>query len=125
MPIYVYRCNACQCEYEIKQGMTDKPIKKCPSCKKNKCERLICEPTIIDLTPKTIGGLADKNTREMGQYARDAKQEQAEKDKEAALKQMGKPVKKPFYKQPGAATTREIQKMSPEKRKKYIFEGKK
>lgn len=41
MPIYEYQCQGCNYVFEEMQGFKDKPIKKCPSCKKNKAKRLI------------------------------------------------------------------------------------
>ena len=41
MPIYEYECKACGLFFEELQGFNDKPIKKCPECKKNKVEKLI------------------------------------------------------------------------------------
>ncbi len=41
MPIYEYECKACGLYFEELQGFNDKPIKKCPECKKNKVEKLI------------------------------------------------------------------------------------
>ena len=41
MPTYDYRCDACSHEFEEFQSMMDKPLKKCPKCKKSKLKRLI------------------------------------------------------------------------------------
>lgn len=41
MPIYEYQCQGCSYVFEEMQGFKDKPIKQCPSCKKNKAKRLI------------------------------------------------------------------------------------
>lgn len=41
MPTYDYECLACGHSFELFQKMTDKPIKTCPKCKKNKAKRLI------------------------------------------------------------------------------------
>jgi putative FmdB family regulatory protein len=41
MPTYEYRCDACGHELEEFQSMSAKPLKKCPSCGKNKLVRLI------------------------------------------------------------------------------------
>jgi putative FmdB family regulatory protein len=41
MPTYDYRCDACNHEFEEFQSMLDKPLKKCPKCKKSKLRRLI------------------------------------------------------------------------------------
>lgn len=41
MPTYDYVCNACGHRFEEMQAMSAEPLKKCPSCKKAKLERLI------------------------------------------------------------------------------------
>ena len=41
VPTYDYRCDACSYEFEEFQYIKDKPLKKCPKCKKNKLRRLI------------------------------------------------------------------------------------
>lgn len=41
MPTYEYQCEACEHAFEIFQSMTEPKKRKCPSCGKNKLERLI------------------------------------------------------------------------------------
>ncbi|MBI3410501.1 MAG: zinc ribbon domain-containing protein [Planctomycetes bacterium] len=41
MPTYDYQCDACNHTFEEFQSMMDKPLKKCPKCKKSKLRRLI------------------------------------------------------------------------------------
>lgn len=41
MPTYDYTCDACQHAWEEFQSIKAEPIKKCPTCKKNKARRLI------------------------------------------------------------------------------------
>jgi putative FmdB family regulatory protein len=41
MPTYDYRCAACGHALEIFHGISEKPRKTCPKCKKPKLERLI------------------------------------------------------------------------------------
>lgn len=41
MPTYDYTCNACNHSFELYQHITDKPIKKCPSCGKLHAQRMI------------------------------------------------------------------------------------
>lgn len=41
MPTYEYECEACGHTFEEFQSMSAKPLKKCPSCAKNKLIRLI------------------------------------------------------------------------------------
>jgi putative FmdB family regulatory protein len=40
MPTYEYECDACQHKFEELQSITEKPLKKCPKCKKSKLRRL-------------------------------------------------------------------------------------
>lgn len=40
MPTYDYECDACGHRYELFQSIKDEPVKKCPSCKKNRARRL-------------------------------------------------------------------------------------
>jgi putative FmdB family regulatory protein len=41
MPTYDYKCDACGNQFERFQSVTAAPIRKCPSCGKNKVRRLI------------------------------------------------------------------------------------
>lgn len=41
MPIYEYRCAACEHELEALQKMSDEPLKTCPACEKDELTKLI------------------------------------------------------------------------------------
>ena len=41
MPTYDYRCSACGHQLEIFHGITEKPRRTCPKCRKRTFERLI------------------------------------------------------------------------------------
>lgn len=41
MPIYEYRCGGCGHEFEEWQKINDEPVKKCPSCRGRRVERLV------------------------------------------------------------------------------------
>lgn len=41
MPTYSYQCDACGHEFDKEQRITEKPVKKCPKCKKLKARRMI------------------------------------------------------------------------------------
>jgi len=41
MPIYEYRCGGCGHEFEEWQKIHDEPVKKCPSCRGRRVERLV------------------------------------------------------------------------------------
>ncbi|MGH1538601.1 MAG: FmdB family zinc ribbon protein [Gammaproteobacteria bacterium] len=45
MPIYEYQCQACEAVVEELQKISDKPLKKCPECGKNKLEKLVSAPS--------------------------------------------------------------------------------
>ena len=45
MPIYEYRCKACEHETEALQKMSDKPLRKCPACGRLQLQRLISAPS--------------------------------------------------------------------------------
>ena len=40
MPTYEYVCDACSHAFDEFQSMSDKPLRKCPECKKSKLRRL-------------------------------------------------------------------------------------
>jgi putative FmdB family regulatory protein len=40
MPTYEYQCDACQHNFDEFQSINDKPLKKCPRCKKSKLRRV-------------------------------------------------------------------------------------
>jgi len=45
MPIYEYRCKACDHELEALQKMSDKPLRKCPECGRLQLQRLVSAPS--------------------------------------------------------------------------------
>jgi putative FmdB family regulatory protein len=44
MPFYEYQCPHCGYDDEVLQKISDKPLKKCPSCGKNGLKKLISAP---------------------------------------------------------------------------------
>jgi len=44
MPFYEYECSACKFYVEALQKISDPPIKKCPSCKKQTMKKLVSAP---------------------------------------------------------------------------------
>src|SRR5579884_2069403 len=44
MPIYEYQCEQCRYYVEVMQKISDKPLRKCPSCGKNALTKLISAP---------------------------------------------------------------------------------
>ena len=46
MALYEYECQRCGHKFEIKQGIHDNPITRCPNCE-GKVKRLIYSPQVI------------------------------------------------------------------------------
>jgi putative FmdB family regulatory protein len=44
MPFYEYECGSCKFYTEVLQKISDKPLRKCPSCGASKFKRLISAP---------------------------------------------------------------------------------
>jgi putative FmdB family regulatory protein len=40
MPTYEYQCDACGHNFDEFQGINDKPLRKCPKCRKSKLRRV-------------------------------------------------------------------------------------
>ena len=47
MPVYEYQCKGCDHEFEREQRISDKPVKKCPSCGAMQVKRLISQTSFV------------------------------------------------------------------------------
>ena len=66
MPLYEYKCSRCDHGFEIVQGIKDPVKKKCQNCRSMGLERLIFPVMGQVKTIKTLGQLAEKNTKSAG-----------------------------------------------------------
>ncbi len=41
MPLYEYKCQSCEHQFEEMQKMTDAPLTKCPKCAKDQLQKVI------------------------------------------------------------------------------------
>ncbi|HEX7085911.1 MAG TPA: zinc ribbon domain-containing protein [Vicinamibacterales bacterium] len=46
MPLYEYRCDGCQHQFEVIQKFSDAPIATCPQCGGGPVEKLLSSPAI-------------------------------------------------------------------------------
>ncbi|HEY8536738.1 MAG TPA: FmdB family zinc ribbon protein [Vicinamibacterales bacterium] len=46
MPLYEYRCDACQHQFEVIQKFSDAPVASCPQCGSGPVEKLLSSPAI-------------------------------------------------------------------------------
>ena len=74
MPIYEYRavengCEHCQNKFEVRQGMSEEPLKSCPQCGAA-VKRLISRPFICIEEPlplkETFASHTDEEAEELG-----------------------------------------------------------
>ena len=111
MPLYDYACSNCNHEIiDVQQSIKDKPLRKCTECGKQTLERVIYGGDIfVRGEAKTIGQLADRNSKKMGKYERQAK------EKEHNMKDQMSEKRK---------LNRKINSMTPEQKHKWIVDGK-
>lgn len=81
MPNREYICDNCDHSYETWQPLHEKLHKKCPKCKKNKLYQNLLGIMGNVNEPKTLGQLADLNTKKLGAYGL---QERERREKEQA-----------------------------------------
>ena len=112
MPTYDYECSEGGYYEEVFQKFSEKPLVRCPQCKKHKFRRVILSAPHISVKgePATIQHLADRNTQKMGRYELESKMQQDNMEK----------VKKD---RETNVLRDKINKMTPAQKKKYIEKG--
>jgi putative FmdB family regulatory protein len=112
MPTYHYKCSACESHFELRHSIKEPLVKKCPECHALAME-VVIEP--FELTVKgeikTIGQLAEKNSKAMGKEQLAMKMEKDGVNKSIALSEKQKEVNK-------------LGSLSNEQKVKYIETGK-
>ena len=133
MITYEYLCPDCGNNFEIEQSIKDKPINICDKCNSTSIHRVIhCATVFVDQGAKTLGQVAERNTKKMGKYELQEKRENHKRSEELArheasmeaakktgLKHLDRRGKSGISKE----TVDKISQMNPEQVKKYIHEG--
>lgn len=119
MPEYLYRCTSCQTEYEIRHSIKDRPYTLCGACHQDTLERVIFGGIHASVRgeAKTIGQLADRNTKAMGNYELSEKRAKDKENKERAYKEIGVDLEK-------KKRIDKINKMTEKQKKDFIMTGK-
>jgi putative FmdB family regulatory protein len=79
MPTYTYQCHGCSYSFDVVQSFREDTLTHCLSCDTDQLRRVLYAPIVLDTTPKTVGGLADRNRdRTLGRYELEALQQQRE-----------------------------------------------
>jgi putative FmdB family regulatory protein len=112
MPLYDFECEPCAYYTEIRQGPDDPDTQACPLCERQTLKKVFINPPAISVVgePSTIGHLADRNTKKMGRY------EIEDKNQKNNINQDKEAIK-------AKATRRKINAMTPEQKVKWIKEG--
>ena len=123
MVTFVYACDKCGNEFETKQDRHAKPLKKCKACGKHGLYRVPQIPMVsIRLSKseiKTIGHLAERNTKTMGKYEKDSLDE-----KDVVLQRKKKAKENAPWWRPGTTgVDKKIRKMTKEQKENYIKNG--
>lgn len=100
MPIYEYECEACNHRMEQFQSMKDAALTDCPECGQPRLHRVICAPTLIDRTPRTVGSIADRNAARMEKEGTLPAQVRRRKDPGTPWWRKGKKINKKILKDP-------------------------
>ena len=79
MPIYEYKCDLCNHQFEILQKINDKPVKTCPECSADSLRKLV-----------SAAAFKLKGT---GWYETDFKTKKPRKDKDTTKKNKNDPKK--------------------------------
>ena len=111
--LYDYTCYKCGFLWEnVQQSINDQPKKKCPRCQKNTLNRLISLglPPIVKGDANTLGQLAERNSKKMGKY----KISEERGKYEEKIDKVSKETQEQH---------RQINKMSPEQKKRFIENG--
>lgn len=73
MPVYSYRCEKCQGEYEEFRSIKADPPETCKLCGKASPSQVFTEPNaIVRGNPKTFGAAAEENAKRVGRESMDA-----------------------------------------------------
>lgn len=115
MITYEYMCTNCGHQFEAEQSIKDKPLVRCPECKKHRLQRIMSGGNGSFMPckePTTIGQLADRNYKKNKGKIND---EESKKKAEAPTENV------PWY---GKTDKRKINKMSAKQKRDYIMEGK-
>lgn len=115
---YIYECSQCNRQHRISHSIKSPPLTRCPDCKTNTLFRVIHAVTVIDATPKTLGGYADRQSTKMGH----CELEERQADARIGNKVKKKNVKRPFWK--SDVPINKIATMTPEQKEDYIYTGK-
>lgn len=131
MPTYEFKCETCGYNFELTLRLSDEHPTICEECGAPIHQVYYAPMARVLGDPKTVGSLAEQNSKKMSQEEKAALDAQYKASKAEAASRLSpgmslleKP-EKPWYKKKSTTTTQEILKMNDGQKKRYIMEGKK
>lgn len=128
-----YICDDCDYTFEVEQPLHEEKLKICPSCKASSLYQDLRGQYHSMINTNTIGQLAERNTKKMGQYELQMREEKLRVEKlkknQEKLRKVGvdlpleKCEHKPWYGTLDKPTANKLNKMTPEQKVKYIKDG--
>jgi len=135
MPLYEYGCRTPDCPawWEISQPFSDDAIAECPWCGYNTAYRIFSIGYIkTSSSSDTLGGIAEKNTKNMGGSVGEKIQHMANERKAEFKGKLPEGAKvaayqegRPWWRQDRSSPDMSLTRMTPEQTTKYVMEGKK
>jgi putative FmdB family regulatory protein len=129
---YNYECGTCAYKFSIRRGIKEPILRWCPECGQESLATVIHAVDVIDTTPRTIGGQADKNHAKAGAYEREARHREIELARQRAraenlpegMSSLRNPNPKPTWWRPGRTTVRpELLTADPRAKLRYMETG--
>lgn len=114
MPVYEYHCASCDTNYDVVQSIKAEPLKTCMGCGQDAIERVLHVPMVLDLTPKTLGGQADKNEGPGRTYWLDKKRREME--------QASPKPERPWWRDTDHVNTK-LAELTPKQQMNYVMTG--
>jgi putative FmdB family regulatory protein len=138
MPTYHYQCQQCSHQFLIQRSIKEEILTLCPECQTNSLQTIFYAVPIIDAEPKTLGGLADRNTERMGHYELQEKRQELAESKKRGRAEMDLPPtlpagmesarnenpKAPWWRPGTSGPDLRLASLTPDQKNQYQYEGK-
>jgi putative FmdB family regulatory protein len=130
---YNYICHKCEFTFVTRRSIRDPILVDCPGCGSPSLEVVPHAVSVIDTTPRTIGGQADRNFSRAGAYEREARHRDIELARQRAraeglpdgMESARKPDADGTWWRPNEKQVKpELVRADPATKRRYLEEGK-
>lgn len=126
LPLYRLRCPPCDRTIERVISIKLPLPTRCPDCGEDTLRAVLSPPVILDATPRTLGGMADRNDTALGRYCLEDKRRGVEDWKRGVRPGQPEPPPQPKSEVPDwlSPTPRtDLLSLSPERQLHYVRTG--